>query len=60
MYGLEAVIPIESEIPYLKLVVEILAHTTSEEERFLYLDKLEKSHCDVVLANKSHKNHIKS
>jgi ABC-type microcin C transport system permease subunit YejE len=32
VYGLEAVLPIECEIPSLKLTVELLPHTDVEEE----------------------------
>ena len=36
VYGLEAVLTIECEIPSLKLSVEILPNTSIEEERFIY------------------------
>jgi hypothetical protein len=35
VYGIEFVLPIECEIPLLKLKVELLPHTSVEEERFL-------------------------
>lgn len=35
VYGLEAVLPIECEIPSLKLAVELLPDTSPEEERLL-------------------------
>ena len=35
VYGLETVLPIKCEIPSMKLVVEILPNTSTEEERFL-------------------------
>eukprot|EP00253_Pinus_taeda_P029030 PITA_29030 len=38
VYGLEATLPIECEIPSLKLVVELLPNTTSVEECLLYLE----------------------
>jgi transposase InsO family protein len=37
VYGLEAILPIECEIPSLKLVVELLPNTSAEEERLLYI-----------------------
>jgi hypothetical protein len=37
VYGLESILPIECEIPSLKLVVELLPNTSTEEERLLYL-----------------------
>ena len=38
VYGLEATVPIECEIPSLKLAVELLPDTSPEEERLLYLE----------------------
>jgi hypothetical protein len=37
VYGVEAILPIECEIPSLKLAVELLPNTSAEEERLLYL-----------------------
>ena len=36
VYGLEATLPIECEIPSLKLDVELLPNNTPEEEHLLY------------------------
>ena len=44
VYGLEATLPIECEIPSLKLAVELLPNTSSEEERLLYLERLDETH----------------
>ena len=54
VYGIEVVLQIEYEIPSLKLKVEILPHTSSEEERFLHLTKLDETHHDVTLINKTY------
>ena len=43
VYGLEFVLPIECEIPSLKLVVKILPNTSTDEENFLYLLNLDES-----------------
>ena len=51
VYGLEATLPIECEIPSLKLVVEIFPNTTLEEEWLLYLNKLDETCRDVSLEN---------
>lgn len=59
VYGLEAVLPIECEIPLLRLTVELLPHTTEEEQHLLYLSHLDEIHRDVALANESHKKRIK-
>jgi hypothetical protein len=37
VYGVEAVLLIECEIPSLKLVVELLPNTSNEEQPLLYL-----------------------
>jgi hypothetical protein len=54
VYGIEAILPIECEIPSLKLKVELLPHTSAEEERFLYLSKLDKTRHDAALVNEAH------
>jgi hypothetical protein len=54
VYGIEAILPIECEIPSLKLKVETLSHTSSEEERFLYLSKLDETRHDATLVNEAH------
>ena len=60
VYELEYTLLIECKIPSLKLTVEIFPNTTVEEERFFYLNKIEETRCDVVLANKAHKQQMKS
>lgn len=60
VYGLEAMLPIECEIPSLKLVIELLPNTTVEEEWFLYLTQLDESRRNDALTNEAHKRRIKS
>ena len=55
VYGLEATLLIECEIPSLKINIELLPNTTIEEEWFLYLNKLDENHHDAALANEAHK-----
>jgi hypothetical protein len=43
VYGLEAILPIECEIPSLKLVVELLPKTSAEEECLLYIMRLDET-----------------
>ena len=43
VYGLEATLPIECEIPSLKLAVELLPNTFPEEERLIYLERLDET-----------------
>jgi hypothetical protein len=49
----------ECKIPSLKLVVEFFSNTSVEEEIFVYLDKLYKTHHDVDLVNETYQKHIK-
>jgi hypothetical protein len=60
VYGIEVVLPIECEIPSLKLKVELLPHTSAEEECFLYLTKLDKTRHDVSLVNETQQKWIKN
>jgi hypothetical protein len=41
VYGLEAVFPIESQIPSLKLAVQLFPDTSPLEEHLLYLEQLD-------------------
>ena len=43
MYGLEETLPVECEIPSLKLAVEIFLDTSLEEECLLYLERLDET-----------------
>jgi hypothetical protein len=60
VYGLESILPIECEIPSLKLVVELLPNTYAKEECMLYLMRLDETHCDVALVIESQKKCVKS
>jgi hypothetical protein len=59
VYGLEAVFPIEFQIPYLKLAVQLLPDTSPLEERLVYLEQLDEQRRDVVLANEAHKHKVR-
>ena len=41
VHGVELVLPVECEIPSLKLAVEILPDTSTLEDRLVYLEKLD-------------------
>ena len=58
VYRLESVLPIQCQIPSLKLAIELLPNTSTEEERFLYLNNLDETRQDVSLANEVHKKCI--
>jgi hypothetical protein len=60
VYGSEAVLYIECEISSLKLTVELLPYTFVEEERFLYLKKLDETHHDATLINETFQKCIKT
>jgi hypothetical protein len=60
VYEIEEVLPIECEIPSFKLTVELLSHTSVEEERFLYLTKMDETHHDVSLINETYQKCIKN
>jgi hypothetical protein len=55
IYRMEAVLPIEFQIPSLKLVVELLSDTLPLEECLIYLEQL----CDAALANEAYKKQVK-
>jgi len=59
VYALEAVLPIECEIPSLKLAVEFLPNTRPEEEHILYLTHLDETHRNATLANEAHQKRVK-
>jgi hypothetical protein len=60
VYGLEAILPIECEIPSLKLVVELLPNTSAEEECLLYLMRLDETRHDATLVIEAQKKHVKA
>ena len=43
----------------LQVVVKLLLDTSTEEERFLYLNNLDETHRDATLANEVYKKHVK-
>jgi hypothetical protein len=60
VYGLEAILPIECELPSLKLVVELLPNTYANEERLLYLMRLDKTQRDATLVIEAQKKRVKA
>jgi hypothetical protein len=53
VYGVEAILLIECEIPSLKLVVELLPNTSAEEKCLLYLMRLDETRRDATLVIKA-------
>ena len=60
VYGLESILPIECEIPSLKLVVELLPNTSAEEECLLYLMQLEENRHNATLVIEAQKKRVKA
>jgi hypothetical protein len=60
VYGIEVVLLIECEISSLKLVVELLPNTSTEEERLLYLLQLDETRRDATLVIETHKKCVKA
>eukprot|EP00253_Pinus_taeda_P002813 PITA_02813 len=60
VYGLEATLSIECEIPSLKLAVKLLPNTTLVEERLLYLERADKTHRLSSLVIKAQKKRVKT
>ena len=58
VYDLEVVLPIECQIPSLKLVVQLLPDTSPLEERLLYHEWLNEQRRDATLANEAHKHKV--
>ena len=60
VYGLEAMLPIECEIPSLQMAIELLPATSEEERLFLYLAQLDENQRDAALAIETHAKRIKA
>jgi quinol monooxygenase YgiN len=60
VYGIEAILQIECEIPSLKLVAELLPNTSAEEGCLLYLMQLDEAHRDATLVIETQKKRIKA
>ena len=60
VYGLEAVLPIECEIPSLQMAIELLLATFEEERCLLYLAQLDENRRDAALAIEAHAKRIKA
>ena len=57
---MEAVTPVECEIPSLNISIHVLPDTTELEEWLLHLEHLDEQHRDVLIANEAHKNRVKN
>ena len=59
VHGVEAVTPVECEIPSLKIAIHVLPDTTELEENLLHLEHLDEQRRDVLIANEARKNRVK-
>ena len=55
VYGLEAILPIQCEIPSLKLVIDLLPETSKEEACLVELIHIDEMCHEARLANGEHK-----
>ena len=60
IHGVEAVTPVECEIPYLNISIHVLPNKTELEEHLLHLEHLYEQHRDALTTNESHKNRVKN
>jgi hypothetical protein len=56
----ESILPIECELPSLKLVVKLLTNTSAEEECLLYLMRLDETRRDATLVIEAQKKRVKA
>jgi hypothetical protein len=60
VYGLKSILLIECEIPSLKLAIKLLPNTTAEEERVLYIMRLDETQRDSTLVIEAQKKCVKA
>jgi hypothetical protein len=60
VYDIEVVLPIECEIPSLKLAVKLLPNTSAEEELLLYLMQLDDTRHDATIVIEAQKKCVKA
>ena len=60
IHKVEAVTPIECEIPYLNISIHVLPNKTELEEHLLHLEHLYEQCRDALIANEAHKNRVKN
>ena len=57
---MEAVTPVECEIPSLKIAIHVLPDTTELEEHLLHLENLDERRKDALIENEVHNNRVKN
>ena len=59
VHGVESILPVECEIPSLKLAVELLPDTSPLEERLVHLEQLDEQCRDALVALEVNKHRVK-
>ena len=59
VHGVESILPVECEIPLLKLSVELLPDTSPLEERLVHLEQLDEQRRDALVALEVNKRRVK-
>ena len=59
IHGVESILPVEYEIPSLKLAVELLPDTSPLEECLVHLEQLDEQHQDALVALEVNKHRVK-
>ena len=59
VHGVELILPVECEIPSLKLAVELLPDTSPFEEHLVHLEQLNEQCRDALVALEVNKRHVK-
>ena len=59
VHGVESILPVEYEIPSLKLAVELLPGTSPLEERLVHLEQLDEQRRDALVALEVNKHRVK-
>jgi hypothetical protein len=59
VHGMESILPIECEIPSLKLAIELLPDTTDLEEHLVHLENLDEKHRDASTTIEVNKRCVK-
>ena len=59
VHGVESILPVECEIPSLKLAIELLPDTSPLEENLFHLEQLDEQFQDALVALEVNKCHVK-
>ena len=59
VHGVDSILPVECEIHFLKLVMDLLPETSALEENLVYLEQLDEQRRDALMALEVNKHHVK-